>query len=158
MTLEKKQEFTLKITQANKTQLITILYEMVMDYLDETIDAFAVGAKGDAEKSIRNAQNCIDELIHSLNMEYELARVLHKIYIFSKTELTGAFATGNSHRVWKVKKNFEMLHEAYVELEKMDMSESLMDNTQKVYAGLTYGRYALNESITAVSMNRGLMA
>ncbi|RKM58895.1 flagellar protein FliS [Butyrivibrio sp. CB08] len=158
MTLEKKQEFTLKITQANKTQLITILYEMVMDYLDEAIDAFAVGTRDDAEKSIRNAQNCIDELIHSLNMEYELARNLHKIYIFSKKELSGAYATGNIHRVWKVKKNFESLHEAYVELEKYDESESIMDNTQKVYAGLTYGRYALNEDITAVSMNRGLMA
>ena len=158
MTLERKQEFTLKITQANKTQLITILYEMVMDYLDETIDAFAIGKRADAEKSITNAQNCIDELIHSLNMEYELARNLHKIYVFSKTELAVAYATGNIHKVWKVKKNFEKLHEAYVELEKYDMSESLMDNTQKVYAGLTYGRYALNEDITAVSMNRGLMA
>ena len=158
MTLEKKQEYTLKITQANKTQLITSLYEMVMDYLDDAIDGFAIGKRPDAEKSLRYAQGCIDELIRSLNMEYELARNLHKIYIFSKTELTGAYATGNIHRIWKVKKNFETLHEAYVELEKMDNSQSLMDNTQKVYAGLTYGRYALNEDITAVSMNRGLMA
>ncbi len=158
MTLEKKQELTLKITQANKTQLITILYEMVMDYLDETIDSFAVGERSDAENSIMNAQHCIDELIRSLNMEYELARNLYKIYIFSKTELAVASATGNIHRVWKVKKNFEMLHGAYLELEKMDHSESLMGNTQKVYAGLTYGKYSLNEDITAVSMNRGLMA
>jgi flagellar protein FliS len=158
MTLEKKQEFTLKITQANKTQLITILYEMVIDYLEESIDEFAVGQRGDAEKSIMHAQHCIDELIHSLNMEYELARNLHKIYIFSKTELAVASATGNIHRVWKVKKNFEKLHEAYVELEKYDTSEVLMGNTQKVYAGLTYGKYSLNEDITALSMNRGLMA
>ena len=43
MTLEKKQEYTLKITQANKTQMITIIYEMVMDYLNDTIDALALG-------------------------------------------------------------------------------------------------------------------
>lgn len=35
MTKELKQEFTLRITQANKTQLITILYEMVLLYLEE---------------------------------------------------------------------------------------------------------------------------
>ena len=158
MTPVKKQEYTLKITQANKTQLITILYEMVIDYLEESIDGFAIGKRSDAENSIMNAQHCIDELIHSLNMEYELARNLHKIYIFSKTELAVSSATGNIHRIWKVKKNFEKLHEAYVELEKYDASEVLMGNTQKVYAGLTYGKYSLNEDITALSMNRGLMA
>ena len=45
-----------------------------------------------------------------------------------------------------------------MELEKYDTSEVLMGNTQKVYAGLTYGKYSLNEDITALSMNRGLMA
>ena len=158
MTLERKQEFTLKITQANKTQLVTILYEMVLDYLEETIDELAIGKRDAAGQSIIHAQNCIDELIHSLNMEYELGRNLHKIYIFSKTELAVAAATGNIHKVWKVQKNFEKLHEAYLELEKYDTSEALMGNTQKVYAGLTYGKYSLNEDITALSMNRGLMA
>ena len=33
MTKELKQEYTRKITQANKTQLITILYEMLMLYV-----------------------------------------------------------------------------------------------------------------------------
>ena len=35
-------EFTLRITQANKTQLITILYEMVLLYLDEAQEALRV--------------------------------------------------------------------------------------------------------------------
>ena len=39
MTREMKQEFTLRITQANKTQLITILYEMVLLYIDEAQEA-----------------------------------------------------------------------------------------------------------------------
>ena len=84
MTLEKKQEFTLKISEANKTQMITIIYEMVMYYLDEAIENIGIGKKEDAQKSLMRAQNCIDELIHSLNMEYELARNLFQIYIFSK--------------------------------------------------------------------------
>jgi flagellar protein FliS len=84
MTLEKKQEFTLKISEANKTQMITIIYEMVMYYLDEAIDNIGIGKKEDAVKSLMCAQNCIDELIHSLNMDYELAQSLYQIYIFSK--------------------------------------------------------------------------
>ncbi len=158
MTLEKKHIYTLKITQANKTQMITILYEMVMDYVDEAIDNYGIAQKEEGFSAINHAQKCIDELIRSLNLDYELARNLHKIYLFSKTELTAAAASVNLHRMWRVKKNFEKLHEAYKEIEKLDTSSRLMGNTQQVYAGLTYGRYALNEDITAVSMNRGLMA
>ena len=158
MTLEKKQEFTLKISEANKTQMITIIYEMIMYYLDEAIDNIGIGRKDDAVRSITNAQNCIDELIHSLNMDYELAQSLFQIYIFSKKELIVAAGTFSIHRIWRVLKNFRNLHDAYAELEKEDSSAKVMGNTQKVYAGLTYGRYSLNEDVTAVSYNRGLMA
>ncbi|MBR1671270.1 MAG: flagellar protein FliS [Butyrivibrio sp.] len=158
MTLEKKQQYTLKIAQANKTQMITILYEMVADYINEAIDGFAIGDRDEAAKALSHAQSCIDELIRSLNLEYELARNLHKIYLFSKKELTASGASGNMHRMWRVRKNFESLKAAYEELERYDASPAIMGNTQKVYAGLTYGRYALNEDISQLSMNRGLMA
>jgi flagellar protein FliS len=158
MTQEKKQEYTLRISQANKTQMITIIYEMVVDYLDEAIDHIAIGKRNDALASIDHAQSCIDELLHSLDFRYELAWNLRKLYLFSKKELLVAGATGSSHRIWRVKKNFAELQNAYKELEKFDESGSLMGNTQKVFVGMTYGKYSLNEDVTAVSMNRGLMA
>ncbi|MBR4669700.1 MAG: flagellar protein FliS [Butyrivibrio sp.] len=158
MTQEKKQEFTLKISQANKTQLITILYEMVIEYLEDAIDALGISKKEDANRNLGYAQSCIDELIRSLDLRYELAKNLHSIYIFSKKELTAAGASGSIHRVWKVEQNFRMFCATYKELEKEDRSEPLMGNTQTVYAGLTYGKYSLNEDVSAVSMNRGYMA
>ena len=158
MTQEKKQEFTLKISQANKTQMITIIYEMVIDYLDEAMDSFGIGKKDDGEKALLNAQNCIDELIRSLNLKVELGKMLHQLYIFSKKELIVAGVTHNMHRIWRVKKNFKTLHEGYRELEKLDSSEPMMDNTQKVYAGLTYGRNSLNENMALDAINRGFMA
>ncbi len=158
MTLEKKQEFTLKISQANKTQMITILYEMVLTYLEEAAGLFEKDEKNEARTSLSHAQDCIDELIHSLNLEYELARNLLGIYLFSKKELIAVGATCDSERVRRVIKNFDKLHSAYLELEKQDTSEQIMGNTQKVYAGLTYGKYALNEDVSAASMNRGFKA
>ena len=158
MTQEKKQEYTLRITQANKTQMITIIYEMIADYLDEAIDNIAIGKRDDASLSIGHAQNCIDELLRSLDYRFELAWNLRKLYLFSMKELMVAGANGSCNRIWRVKKNFNELHEAYVELEKSDNSGSLMGNTQTVFVGMTYGKYSLNEDVTAVSMNRGLMA
>ncbi len=158
MTQERKQEFTRRIVQANKTQMITILYEMVIDYLDEALDAIGTGDKGQASVLLSYAQSCIDELIRSVNRKYELGRILSDIYVFSKKELTASAISYSQHRIWKVEQNFKMLCSAYRELEKNDTSAPMMGNTQTVYAGLTYGKYRLNEDVTAVSMNRGVMA
>lgn len=158
MTQEKKQEFTLKISQANKTQMITIIYEIIIDYLDEAMDCFGIGKKDEGEKALLSAQNCIDELLRSLNLRMELGKLLHQLYIFSKKELIVAGVTHSMHKIWRVEQNFKTLHEGYMELEKLDSSEPMMDNTQKVYAGLTYGRYSLNENMALDTMNRGFMA
>mgnify|MGYP002854874834 CR=1 FL=1 len=158
MTQEKKQYYTLKITQANKTQMITILYEMTIDYMTDATDAISRGEKKDADKNLSYAQNCIDELIRSVNLQTELGRDLHRIYIFSKKELTMAGINYNIQRIQKVEKNFRTLHGAYLELEKADTSEPTMGNTQMVYAGLTYGRYSLNEEVSQTSPNRGYKA
>ena len=109
MTQEKKQEFTLKITQANKTQMITILYEMIIDYLNYALDEISVGQKSDGEKSLLKAQNCLDELIRSVNLYTDLGKMLHKIYIFSKKELIVSGANHSLHRIWRVKKNIKAL-------------------------------------------------
>ncbi len=158
MTLEKKQEYTLKITQANKTQMITILYEMVTDYLTEAADSVAAGRKDEGEMALLCARNCIDELIHSVNLQYELGRNLYQIYLFSRKELLAAGISGSESRILRVRKNFCKLRDAYREVEKLDTSDKLMDNTQHVYAGLTYGKHSLNESMTASSGNRGFTA
>jgi len=155
MTQEKKQEYTLKITQANKTQMITILYEIIIDYLDDAMDEISLGQNADGEKSLLKAQSCLDELIRSVNLHTDLGKNLHNIYIFSKKELIVSGVNHSLNRIWRVKKNMKTLHEAYRELEKNDKSGPMMDNTQKVYAGLTYGKHSLNEDVTAASTNRG---
>ena len=158
MTPEKKQEYTLRITQANKTQMITILYEMVIDYIREAINALEMGQNNAADINLHYAQNVIDELIHSVNRRVELGKTLHKIYIFSKKELIVAGVHRSAGRLSKVEQNFRTLHAAYKEIESEDTSAPTMGNIQTVYAGLTYGKYSLNEDVTASSYNRGFMA
>ena len=158
MTQERKKEYTLRITQANKTQMITILYEMVLDYTKEARDAISIGDKEMANLKLSYAQSCIDELIRSVNLDFDLGKMLHQIYIFSKKELMMAGINYSIHRIWKVEQNFKTLHAAYKEIEKEDTSAPTMGNTQSVFAGLTYGKYSLNEDVTASSMNRGIMA
>ncbi|MCR4904388.1 MAG: flagellar export chaperone FliS [Butyrivibrio sp.] len=154
MTIDKKKDYTLRISGANSTQLITILYEMELDYIKDAQNALQKADYVALAKEISNAQNVIDELIQSLDLNYELARNLIGLYLFEKKELLRAAGHLNINCLEQVEGVFKRLHEAYVELEKQDNRKSLMVNTQEVYAGLTYGKNSLVESMT-FNKNRG---
>ena len=158
MTQEKIHAYTRKISMANKTQLITILYEMVLDYISEAEDFLEIGDDKGFSEGLSKAMNCIDELIHSLNMNYELGNNLLALYLFEKRQILIATARKSDEELEHVNRTFKALHSAYVQLEKMNDDEALMTNVPKVYVGLTYGKGKLKESITDNIMSRGYMA
>ena len=157
MTREKKQELTLRITQANKTELIEILYEMVLCYLEEGMEAHKEGNRPMFREAIRKTRNCFNELLSSLNYEYELANCFSQLYLYSIKELALADVKNQSEYLVKIQKIVEQLKDAYVELAKQDTSAPVMQNSQTIYAGLTYGRGELTENMTDQGANRGYL-
>lgn len=155
MTRELKQEYTRKITQANKTQLITILYEMLLIYVEEAADAHEKEDRGGFREGIRKARGCIDELLASLNFDYELAMNFLQLYLYVNRELVRAEVRNAEEPLENVNKVIKGLHEAYAKLDEMDASGPVMENVQTVYAGLTYGRNNLNENLADQGINRG---
>lgn len=155
MTTELKQEYTLRITQANKTQLITILYEMVLLYIDEAEDALAADNKVDFKAAIRKIHGCMDELTASLNFEYDLALNFLQLYQYVNRELVKASSHHEKESLEHVRLVIEELHKAYKQIEDQDTSGPVMGNTQAVYAGLTYGRNTLTENLADSGINRG---
>ena len=158
MTMEKKKAFTRRIAHANKTQIITILYEMVMEYLDAARDAYEDGDMVDFDIEVNRAQECINELIRSLHLEYDLAHQFLQLYLFAKRELIMAMTRHSIVPVEYVEHMMEKLHGAYLELEKEDRTPAQMQGTETVYAGLTYGKSALNEAVSFADASRGFMA
>lgn len=158
MTRERKQEFTLKITQANKSQLIVILYEMLLAYMEEARQA---GESKDGEgfrKGIKYARACLHELMASLHFEYAPAINLQKLYCFADRELTRADIKMSTEELDHVTRIIRKLHDAYETVSAQDQSMPVMANTQTVYAGLTYGRNDLTENLTDQGSNRGFRA
>lgn len=155
MTKELKQEYTLKITQANKTQLITILYEMILIYIDEAKEALDTDDRTAYKGAVRKIRGCMNELTESLNFEYELAFNLLQLYLFINRELVHASIHYDRENLEHVESVIRPLHEAYKQIESQDISGPVMGNAQTVYAGLTYGRNTLPESITDPAANRG---
>ena len=155
MKKEKKQEFTLRITRANKTQMVVILYDMVLVYLEDALEAFENKNFKEFKWNIERGKDCIDELLNSLHMEYEIAGILRGLYFFYKRELTTAAIQMKAELVAPVMQMLRELKESYEQVASQDTSAPVMENAQTVYAGLTYGKDSLNVNLSDQGTNRG---
>lgn len=158
MTKERKQQFTLRITQANKTELIVILYEMILDYIKEAREALAEEQIPAFREALRKVRGCLRELNLSLNLDYELAGRLLSLYMYCNRELTKADIRKEKEPLEHVSMVIGKLLEAYRELAKQDTSAAVMQNSQTVYAGLTYDKNKLSENMADQGANRGFRA
>lgn len=157
MTQELKREFTLRISQANRTELTVIVYEMLLTYIEDALTAFQEEDKKEFRRCVSRARNCLKQLLSTLNFEYELAGNLMQLYIFANKELTLADIKYVKQPLETVRSIVTKLKDAYKEISKLDSSEPVMDNAQTVYAGLTYGKNSLNENLSGHTANRGFL-
>lgn len=155
MTAEQKKDFTRKISQANSTELIVILYDITLVYMEEAIKNMEEGDIERASVQISFAKKCIEEMIANLHFEYDLATVLHRIYLSMKKSLRESVLQEKKEPLCAVKDNLITLRDAYAQIASQDKSAPVMGHTQTVVAGLTYGKYALNESLADESSSRG---
>ena len=151
MTKECKQQFTLRITQANSTQLIVILYEMTLQYLADGEQA--VDDAGLVE-AVHRARGCIKELLNSLHREYSPAGELSRLYLFCLRRLAVCEVRRDRTILEEIRKVIAPLCDAYRQIQDQDTSGPVMNNSQTVYAGLTYGRNQLTENMADQGTNR----
>lgn len=155
MTKENKQMFTRRITQANRTQLVVILYEMLLVYIEDAQKAYAAEVKEEFVRNLELARECIKEMRTSLNFEHALSKNLFAIYCFADKELANDIFGNKTENLDALKTIFIKLHDAFATISEQDESEPLMDNIQDVYAGLTYGKGDVNESLVNYDIGRG---
>lgn len=168
MKKEDRQQFTRRITQANSTELVVILYEMLICYLEDAAEALRQedapdasrqeGALPDAfREAVRKARGCMNELIASLNLKYEPASNLLQLYMFCIRRLALGEARRDAELLAEIKRVIIPLHDAYSRIACQNTSGPVMRNSQTVYAGLTYGRNTLTENMADQGANRGML-
>ena len=158
MTREQKQGFTLRITQANPTQMIVILYEMTLCYVRDAKTALECGQTTELHDAVRRARGCIGELMDSLNLKYQPAPALLGLYGFCIRRLAAAEAGETVQALLEIEKVILPLHDAYEQIADRNSAGAVMNNSQTVYAGLTYGRNSLTENMADQGANRGIYA
>lgn len=156
MTREQKQEFTLRISQANSTQMVVILYDMLLTYVDECEACLTMSEYEKLKRSAELARGCLKELLHSLNMKYDPAPALASLYHFCMRSLSSAVAGQSVEPLSEVRRVIAPLREAYDRIAPEDSAGPVMGNSQTIYAGLTYGRNSLTENMSDQGANRGM--
>ncbi len=155
MTNEKKQAYTLRISQANKSGLVVILYEMFEDYVAEAKESLQTGDRLALKLSLKKARGCVNELMESLHFEYEVAGNLLQLYLYVYRELLKCEMRKDALHLENTLKVMIPLKETYASISAADDSEAVMSNAQTVVAGLTYGRNDVNESMADQGASRG---
>ena len=152
-----KQEFTRRLSQCNRGQMIVIMYDIAFAYINEAKKAHENNDYEAYTQAIKRAQATIDKLMNALDFKYEISKELHKLYVFAKNALAKAIYQNRLDGIEEAEKILKRLYTSFCEAAKTDTSGPLMRNTQQVYAGMTYGKNTLNESCYG-DYNRGFFA
>ena len=160
MKAESVKIFTRRITSANKSEIIVIIYDIIEENLALAKKALAEGDRETYRNEIKQAISFVKELLVSLDMNYEVSKNLASLYIYVSRCLNFALVSGKKEEIKAAEKVLRKLGDSFREVAKTDESKPVMENTQRVYAGITYGRgLDLDETLVAPAMeSRGFRA
>lgn len=159
MKRELIQEFSMRITQASRSELVVIMYEIILNDIEYAKEALEADDAFTYEKELSHAGRFVNELMASLDYSIGLSYHLMSLYIYANKELTAARVQKQPELLDSVAEIFEKLLAGYKKVSEEDVSGPVMKNTQQVYAGLTYGRGTLNEMyVNGNEARRGFMA
>ncbi|MCR5144607.1 MAG: flagellar protein FliS [Lachnospiraceae bacterium] len=155
MKQEEISTFSRKIAASNASGLIEVLYDIYFTYENEALMALEKADWNEYLNSLRKASQVIEHLKNTLDFKYDIAKELYPLYNFAEVSLSKAIYSRDKQYILNAREVMRPLQEAFVEVAKVDKSKPLMENTQQVTAGLTYGRNNLTESLGAEEPRRG---
>jgi len=175
MRKERVQEFAARVTQGSKTDLIVIMYDIILEDIAEARRILTVEADGAAcvdkwksyrmqtreeyKKELLHAARFVSELMAALDFRYRLSYELRNLYVYAHKCLTEAAFSGETKKLSDVEDMMNGLKAAFEKIAKEDTSGPVMQNSQKLTAGLTYGKGRLNEiCVDPNDAKRGFLA
>ena len=138
MTPELKQEYTRRITSANRTGIIVITYEIALGYLSDSREAADEGNTDECRIRLKNAARCIEQLLAALNFDYGLSLYLMRIYNYILECIRKVSYSLDVSGLNEPEKILKKLKSSFEEVAKTDTSTPMMNGADEVYDGLTY--------------------
>lgn len=146
----------MRVAQASKSELIVIMYEMAVKYIDDGTEALQAGNVQEFRVNIKRAKAVVNELASVLDLRFSVSSNLLALYTYMNNVMVKSDITLKTDDLIRVRAMLEKLHTAFGKVSEQDNTEPLMKNVQQVYSGLTYSRNSLNDSYANASdLKRG---
>lgn len=159
MTKEQINTYVMRISQANVSGLAVILYDMVLDCIEEGLQAYEAEEGQRFEQALGKGQSFLQELMSMSRLDTQTGCDVMSIYLYVDKQLLMSVVKQRPVRLEECRGYLERLRSSFVEISSRDDSPPLMEHTQQVYAGLTYGKGYLKESRDPMEeRSRGLQA
>ncbi len=146
MKNEQIRDFTRRLSQCNKGEMIVIIYDIYFAYAKDAKEAYQEGSHDYFKHSIHKAQDVLTQLMGDLDFAYPLAKNLYALYLYARNSLSTALYKNNLDPLLEAERIMLRLYDSFREAARSDTSGPIMSNTQQVYAGMTYGPKSLNEN------------
>ncbi|MDA3845624.1 MAG: flagellar protein FliS [Vallitaleaceae bacterium] len=152
------KDFQNKIVNAGQDDLLMITYDMLFASIEEAMEAIDNEQEAQFNKSMVRAHRLLRELSDNLNFVFDISRDLMSIYIYINKELIDASIHLDSEPLVRSLDVLRVLYNGFDQVKEVDDKKPLIGNSQKVYAGLTYGKGSLNETVYNQNASRGFKA
>lgn len=146
MKKELVKEFQRKISQATRSELVIIHYDMLLAQLAEVKEGLETENDFLFEKAMTGAYKMLRELSGNLDFAYDISKELMSIYIYINKKLIDISLHLKVADVEETQKILGILREGW-RLAEFDDEDQVVSNSQKVYAGLTYHHGQLTELV-----------
>lgn len=156
MTKDKQNYFSRKITEANRTELLVIVYDIIAEELN---CAMTTDAADEFHHSLQQVQRYLSNLMATLDFRYEPSKHLFSLYEYIQRLVVRSDISKSPESLEEALGIIKRLRNSFNEISVKDTSAPVMANTQTLYAGLTYSKASLNEtSLDPGFSKRGFLA
>ena len=144
-----KQYLANRIANANGAELVSIVYEGLIDSLNDGIDFLSINEEDRFIKSIEKSREILAELLSTLEGDTEIANNLRSLYFYINELITDASIDKDGEKLELAIKIITPVYEGWKELGTKEGGRDLEDTPQgpQIVAGITYGKGQLNDYV-----------
>lgn len=146
MNKEEIKDFSMRIANSSKTELVCITYDIIINYIETAGKAYEDNDLNAFVFNIKKAQQFVNNLSSSLDFKYEISRDLMSLYLFMNSRFIKSIARRKPVDLDQCIRVARGLQSGFDAIKDQDTSGRVMKNSQEVYVGYTYGKTrTLNE-------------
>lgn len=149
MDKERINEYSVRIAQSSRAELVAISCEIAAEYMSDGKRALKDGEREQFCFCIKKAMSFVDDLASNLDMAYAISGNLMSLYIYVKKILIHANAVYTDEKLDSAVRVMTSIGNAFESVAQQDKSaEKLMEGSEQIYTGYTYGKNSrLNEYV-----------